>query len=122
MPIIRTFAPVVAGIGKMNYARFLFFNIFGGIGWVASMILLGYCLPTLIDPVFKRWFGEQFEIRNHIEKVIIVVVLLSISPGIVAWWRARKKNNQSRMTNSSSHPERGEGSSLQMVDPSLRSG
>ena len=39
MPIIRTFAPVVAGIGKMNYARFLFFNVFGGIGWVASMIM-----------------------------------------------------------------------------------
>jgi membrane-associated protein len=92
MPIIRTFAPVVAGIGRMNYARFLFFNIFGGIGWVASMILLGYYLPTVLDPPFKRWFGEQFEIRNHIEKVIIVVVLLSISPGFVAWWRARKKN------------------------------
>ena len=55
------------------------------------MILLGYFLPTLIDPVFKRWFGDQFEIRNHIEKVIVVVVLLSISPGLIAWWRTRKK-------------------------------
>jgi len=94
MPIIRTFAPVVAGVGRMNYSRFLFFNIFGGIGWVASMILLGYALPTVIDPPFKRLFGEQFEIRNHIEKVIIVVVLLSISPAIYAWVRAKLGKRQ----------------------------
>lgn len=91
MPIVRTFAPVVAGVGRMNYGRFLFFNVIGGIGWVASMILLGYILPTVLDPPLKRWFGEHFEIRNHIEKIIIVVVLLSISPGFIAWWRARKK-------------------------------
>jgi membrane-associated protein len=94
MPFIRTFAPVVAGVGRMQYPRFLFFNVFGGVGWVASMILLGYFLPTLIDPLFKRWLGEQFEIRNHIEKVIIVVVLISISPGVIAWWRTKKKSNR----------------------------
>src|SRR5262249_22601923 len=54
MPIIRTFAPVVAGVGRMNYRRFLFFNIFGGVGWVVSMILVGFFLPTAIDPLFKR--------------------------------------------------------------------
>ena len=42
MPIIRTFAPVVAGVGRMEYRRFLFFNVFGGIGWVCSMVLIGY--------------------------------------------------------------------------------
>jgi membrane-associated protein len=89
MPFVRTFAPVVAGVGRMNYPRFLFFNVFGGIGWVTSMILLGYFLPTVIDPVFKRLFGEQFDVKDHIEKVIIVVVLLSISPGIYAWVRAK---------------------------------
>jgi membrane-associated protein len=94
MPIIRTFAPVVAGVGRMNYPRFLFFNVFGGIGWVASMILLGYALPTAIDPPFKRIFGDGFEIRDHIEKVIIVVVLLSISPGIYAWVRSRMGKRQ----------------------------
>jgi membrane-associated protein len=101
MPIIRTFAPVVAGVGRMNYSRFLFFNVFGGIGWVTSMVLLGYYLPTVVDPFFKWLFttlgfawGEQFEIRNHIEKVIVVVVLLSISPGIVAWWRTKKKSSR----------------------------
>jgi membrane-associated protein len=89
MPIIRTFAPVVAGVGRMNYRRFLFFNVFGGVGWVAGMILLGYALPTVIDPPLKRLVGPHFEVRDHIEKVIIIVVLLSISPGIIAWARAK---------------------------------
>jgi membrane-associated protein len=94
MPIIRTFAPVVAGVGRMNYRRFLFFNVFGGVGWVVSMVLLGFYLPTVINPPFQRLFGPQFEVRDHIEKVIIVVVLLSISPGLFAW--ARAKLNQRR--------------------------
>jgi membrane-associated protein len=89
IPFIRTFAPVVAGVGRMNYRKFLFFNVLGGVGWVVSMILLGFYLPTAIDPPFKRLFGPEFKIQDHIEKVIIVVVLLSISPGIIAWARAR---------------------------------
>jgi len=97
MPLVRTFAPVVAGAARMNYSRFLFFNVIGGIGWVTSMILLGYYLPTMIDPIFKRMLGEQFEIRNHVEKVILVVVLLSVSPGFIAWWRS-KKSSKRRLT------------------------
>jgi hypothetical protein len=53
------------------------------------MILLGFYLPTAIDPPFKRLFGPEFKIQDHIEKVIIVVVLLSISPGAIAWARAK---------------------------------
>ncbi|MEZ6141718.1 MAG: VTT domain-containing protein [Zavarzinella sp.] len=82
MPFIRTFAPVVAGVGKMDYRRFLMFNIIGGIGWVASMLLLGYALPAFLDVQFKKIFGPEFQIQKHIEKVIILVVLLSISPGL----------------------------------------
>src|SRR4051794_1057501 len=75
MPIIRTFAPVVAGVGRMNYRRFLFFNVFGGVGWVVGMVLLGYALTPFLDPSLKRLFGrDDFEIRDHIEKVIVVVV------------------------------------------------
>jgi len=85
MPILRTFAPVVAGIGRMEYRRFLFYNVFGGIGWVASMILLGFALTPLLDPIMKKFFGDDFEVQKHIEKVIIIVVLISIAPGIVAW-------------------------------------
>jgi membrane-associated protein len=87
MPIIRTFAPVVAGVGRMHYPRFLFFNILGGIGWVFSMILLGYFLTRLINPALQPIFGPEFDVQDHIEKVIILVVLLSISPGIYLWLR-----------------------------------
>src|SRR5262245_24478654 len=87
MPILRTFAPVVAGIGQMNYRRFLAFNVFGGIGWVCSMVLLGFILPTVLDPLLRPVLGPEFQVQRHIEKVIVIVVLLSISPGIVAWLR-----------------------------------
>jgi membrane-associated protein len=89
VPLIRTFAPVVAGVGRMSYRSFLFFNIFGGIGWVCSMILLGYSLTPLFDPALKPLFGETFQIRHHVEKVIILVVLLSISPGLIVWIRTK---------------------------------
>jgi membrane-associated protein len=89
VPIVRTFAPVVAGVAQMNYSRFLFFNVFGGVGWVVSMVLIGYFLPDLIDPPLKGILGPHFEVRDHIEKVIIIVVLLSISPGIYLWLKAK---------------------------------
>jgi membrane-associated protein len=92
MPIIRTFAPVVAGVAKMEYRRFLFFNIFGGIGWVVSMVLIGFFLSTLINPALRPIFGERFDVHDHIEKVVIVVVLLSISPGIFVWLRSKLKS------------------------------
>jgi membrane-associated protein len=85
MPILRTFAPVVAGVGAMNYRQFLLFNIFGGVGWVCSMILCGYYLPAVLNPILRPIFGEAFAVERHVEKVVIVVVLLSISPGLVMW-------------------------------------
>lgn len=94
MPIIRTFAPVVAGIGRMDYRRFLMFNVVGGIAWVVSMILLGYYLPSLVNPLLQPVFGPEFRVEKHLEKVIIIIVLLSISPaiyaGIKAWLGSRK--------------------------------
>jgi membrane-associated protein len=87
VPIIRTFAPVVAGAAQMTYRRFAMFNVFGGLGWVTSMTLVGYFLGTLVPGIDK-----------HIEKVIVIVVLLSISPGIYAfvksWWARRKERRQ----------------------------
>lgn len=71
MPLVRTFVPVVAGAAKMPYRRFAMFNVVGGASWILSMTLTGYLLGTLVPNIGK-----------HIEKVIIVVVLLSISPGI----------------------------------------
>jgi len=80
VPIIRTFAPVVAGMADMSYRRFAMFNIIGGIGWVFSMTMLGYGLVRVFPATEK-----------HIEKVIIIVIFLSILPGIIEWLRARAK-------------------------------
>jgi membrane-associated protein len=79
MPIIRTFAPVVAGVGTMEYRQFVTYNVIGGFAWVWSMSLLGYGLGSVIPDIDK-----------HIHKVIAVVVFLSILPGIVEWWRHRQ--------------------------------
>jgi membrane-associated protein len=94
IPIIRTFAPVVAGVGRMEYRQFLFYNFMGGVGWVCSMLLLGYALTPVLNPMLRPIFGEDFKVIDHVEKVIIVVVLLSISPGIVAWMRAKMRSKQ----------------------------
>lgn len=79
MPIIRTFAPVVAGVGRMNYRRFIAYNVVGGIFWVWSMLFTGYFLGRLVP-----------NIDQHIEKVIILVIFLSILPGIIGWLKSRR--------------------------------
>jgi membrane-associated protein len=84
MPIVRTFAPVVAGMGRMDYRRFLYFNVVGGALWVASMTLIGYYL------------GRIPGVREHIEIVIVVVIFLSILPGIIAVLRERSKQKKAR--------------------------
>ena len=82
MPIVRTFAPIVAGMGQMDYRRFLSFNVFGGFFWVVSMTGIGYFL------------GKIPGVRENIEVVILIVVFLSILPGIIAfareWWKKRR--------------------------------
>ena len=80
VPVVRTFAPVVAGMANMGYRRFAAFNIIGGIGWVFSMTMIGYLLVTLFPATEK-----------HIEKVIIIVVFVSLLPGLIEWLRARRK-------------------------------
>jgi membrane-associated protein len=90
VPIIRTFAPVVAGAAQMPYRRFLAYNIFGGIGWIVSMILLGYTLHIWLDPLLRPILGEQFQIARHIDKVVITVVFISILPLLVKWWQKRR--------------------------------
>jgi membrane-associated protein len=82
MPIVRTFAPVVAGMGRMDYRRFVAFNVFGGAGWVLSMTLIGYYL------------GQFTWVRRNIEIVIVIVVFLSILPGIIAFARERLRKKQ----------------------------
>lgn len=78
MPILRTFAPIVAGIGRMDYKKFMLYNIIGAVIWVLSLTLVGFYLGRLIPGI-----------ENHIEKVIIIVVFLSLLPAIIKFLRHR---------------------------------
>jgi membrane-associated protein len=77
MPIIRTFAPFVAGVGRMPYARFLGYNLLGGIAWVALFLWGGYLFGNI--PVVKQNFGI----------VTIVIILVSLLPLVVTFFRSR---------------------------------
>src|ERR1700680_1311733 len=77
VPIIRTFAPFVAGVANMRYLRFLSFDVFGAIGWVSSMTVLGYLL------------GEIPLVRRHFEKFVLLVIFLSLLPLFIHALRAK---------------------------------
>ncbi|MDD2786327.1 MAG: VTT domain-containing protein [Patescibacteria group bacterium] len=79
MPIIRTFAPIIAGVGKMPYRKFVTYNVVGGIGWVTLTLGLGYFLGRVIPDASK-----------YLHWIIIAVIFISISPGVIAWLRNRK--------------------------------
>lgn len=79
IPIIRTFAPFVAGMGSMCYRRFLSFNIIGGIVWVALFMYAGYL------------FGELPFVKNNLSIMIIAIIFVSVLPAILEVWRNRKK-------------------------------
>ncbi len=90
VPIIRTFAAFVAGVGKMSYRRFLAFNVFGAAGWVAMMITLGYLL------------GNIGVIRQNFEKVVLLIVVLSLVPVAVQVFKSRKSKESALEVNSAS--------------------
>jgi len=81
MPAVRTFAPVVAGVGQMGYRRFATFNVMGGIGWVSSMTFLGYFLGKVLG-------------AKQIEKVVYLIIVISVAPlfiGAIKHRNAAKK-------------------------------
>jgi membrane-associated protein len=79
LPIVRTFAPFVAGIGTMNYSRFILYNVAGGIAWVASFIYLGFFFGNI--PVVKRNFSL----------VIVGIIIVSVLPGVIEFVRHKLK-------------------------------
>jgi membrane-associated protein len=85
VPVVRTFAPIVAGAAQMSYRQFFAYNVVGGFAWVFSMILAGYFLGTVVE----RAFGIRLE--DNIEWVVIVVVLLSLTPPLVEYLRSRRE-------------------------------
>jgi len=86
MPIIRTFAPFVAGIGAMNYRRFIAYNVFGGMLWIALFVFAGY------------FFGNIPAVEKNFEMVILAIIFVSILPGIIEYVRHRM--NRARTANS----------------------
>ena len=82
VPIVRTFAPVVAGVGEMEYRRFLLYNIAGGVGWVTSMTWAGYLLGQAVP-----------NISDHIHILVAVVIGLSLIPIVVEVVRERRRRS-----------------------------
>jgi membrane-associated protein len=80
MPIVRTFVPVVAGAAAMDYGRYTYYNVVGGVLWIWSLLLVGYFLGRYIPGI-----------DAHIEKVIVVVIILSLMPAIVHWVKAKRR-------------------------------
>jgi len=87
LPIIRTFAPIVAGIVKMDRKTFVFYNIIGSICWVSSMMLGGYFLQSWVE---KR-FG--YSLKDHIEVITIIIILITTLPVLYKLFFGRKKEN-----------------------------
>jgi membrane-associated protein len=80
VPIVRTFAPFVAGMGRMVYPRFLFYSFAGAVLWIGSLTYAGY------------YFGNLPFVRNNLSLVIIGIVLLSLMPGVIEYLRARSRS------------------------------
>jgi membrane-associated protein len=78
MPIVRTFVPVVAGAANMQYRKFQSYNVIGGVLWVCSMLMIGYGLGRYIPGI-----------ETHIDKVIILVIAVSLAPALIGAWRRK---------------------------------
>jgi membrane-associated protein len=79
VPIIRTYAPFVAGIGSMTYKRFVTFNVIAGIAWVSTMTLSGY------------FFGDLPVVKNNFGLVVLAIIFISVLPGIIQYLRERRQ-------------------------------
>ena len=78
IPIVRTYVPFVAGVASMPYARYIGFCVAGAVIWVVSLCSVGY------------FFGNLPVVKNNLTAVILLIVFVSILPGIIAWWKARR--------------------------------
>lgn len=83
IPIIRTFAPFVAGIGRMTYGRFISYNVLGGLAWIAIFTFGGY------------YFGNIHAVRNNFTLVILAIIFVSVLPGVIEFLNQRYRSSQS---------------------------
>lgn len=77
VPIVRTFAPFVAGVGKMNYSQFIYYNIMGGAFWVTLFLFTGY------------FFGNLPWVKHNFEYLIVAIILISVVPMVVEFYKAK---------------------------------
>ena len=89
VPIVRTFAPFVAGLGSMSYGRFMSYNVIGGVGWVVVCTVAG------------NLFGNLPVVKNNFSLVVLMIIVISLLPGIWEVWRARR----AKLARSASAPE-----------------
>ena len=88
VPIVRTFAPLVVGAAEMPYIKFLTFSVIGGLLWICSMVLAGYFLGGVIERAL------HIKLEDHIEKVVIVVVFISLLPPLIEYLKHRFGKNR----------------------------
>lgn len=79
VPIVRTFAPFVAGVGRMPYARFLLYSVAGGVTWIALLVSAGY------------FFGNIPVVKNNFSLVILAIIVISVMPAVIEYWRTRSE-------------------------------
>jgi membrane-associated protein len=84
VPIVRTFAPFVAGVGTMTYARFAMYNVTGGIAWVAGFIVAGY------------WFGNLPFVQRYFQLVIVAIIIISVMPMAIEYLKARSARRKEK--------------------------
>jgi membrane-associated protein len=82
IPIIRTFAPFVAGIGAMTYPHFIAYNVVGGIAWVSLFTFCGY------------FFGELTFVKNNFSFVVLAIIIISVLPGVIEFVRERRRSKR----------------------------
>ncbi|HEU0013586.1 MAG TPA: DedA family protein [Longimicrobium sp.] len=82
IPIVRTYAPFVAGASKMDYARFITFNVVGGVLWITIFLWAGY------------FFGNIPVVKKNFEYVVVVIILLSVAPAVYEWLRGRRQRRR----------------------------
>jgi membrane-associated protein len=84
VPIVRTFAPFVAGVGSMDYGKFLFYNVFGAFLWIVLFVGAGYI------------FGNLPFVRDHFSKVIMAIIVVSVLPIAWEWWKHRRESARAK--------------------------
>jgi len=94
VPIVRTFAPFVAGVGAMTYRRFLVYNVVGGVAWVTGFLLAGY------------WFGNIPWVKSNFSAVILVIIFLSVLPMVVEYFRHAREAKAGRKESTAGREER----------------